>query len=144
VSRSVLSVVAMVGLIVSACAGGSVESSPSGTAPAAPSGDAGTASASPAAIPSLEGIPGTLLATLVADAAERTDTPADEIGAVSGAAVEWSDGSLDCPEPGMGYTQAIVHGYQIVLDAGGTELDYRVGAGDTFVLCQDGRPAPPS
>jgi hypothetical protein len=142
VSRLILASAAIVAFIVSACAGGAA--SPTTGLPTGDASVGGAASPSAAALPSFEGIPGALLATLVADAAERTGTPAEEITAVSGSAVEWSDGSLDCPDPGMGYTQAIVPGYQIVLDAGGTELDYRVGAGDAFVLCEDGRPAPGS
>ena len=140
-SRSSLAVVAAGLLSLSACAGGSGQaSSPAGSPDgSAPGGSAGAGS--PAPIPSLEGVPSDLLARLLADASERTGTPVGDISAVSGSAVEWSDGSLDCPEPGMGYTQAIVDGYQVLLDAGGTELDYRVGAGDTFVLCEDGQPA---
>ena len=141
-SRSILPGLAAMAMVVAGCAGGGASTEP---ASAPGSGDGGApVSASAFAAPSIEGIPGDLLATLVADASERTGTPVEEITAVSGTAVEWSDGSLDCPEPGTGYTQAIVPGFQVILDAGGTELDYRLGDGDTFVLCENGRPAPSS
>ena len=56
-------------------------------------------------------------------------------------AVTFSDGSLDCPEPGMSYTQALVDGYQVEIEAGDETLDYRVGAGGSFRLCEsDGPP----
>jgi hypothetical protein len=55
--------------------------------------------------------------------------------------VTFSDGSLDCPEPGMSYTQALVDGYQVEIEAGDETLDYRVGAGGSFRLCEsDGPP----
>ncbi len=33
----------------------------------------------------------------------------------------WSDGSLGCPQPGYGYTQAIVNGYKVVLALTGVQ-----------------------
>jgi hypothetical protein len=30
----------------------------------------------------------------------------------------WNDGSLGCPEPGMMYTQALVNGYWLIIEAG--------------------------
>ncbi len=58
-------------------------------------------------------------------------------------AVTWSDGSLGCPEPGMSYTQALVEGYWIVLDAGDQTLDYRASASGAFKLCPDSMGVPP-
>ena len=52
----------------------------------------------------------------------------------------WPDGSLGCPQPGQVYTQALVDGYHVVLDADGDELDYRVGSGGSFNLCENGLP----
>ena len=37
---------------------------------------------------------------------------------------EWTDSSLGNPEPGMFYTQALVPGFRLVLDSGGTEYTY--------------------
>ncbi|WP_418605475.1 hypothetical protein [Georgenia sp. SUBG003] len=47
----------------------------------------------------------------------------------------WNDGSLGCPEPGTVYTQALVDGYHVVLEAGGERYDYRVGGAADVRLC---------
>ena len=58
--------------------------------------------------------------------------------------VTWADGSLGCPEPGMMYTQALVRGYRIRVDAAGTPMTYHTGATSTFVLCPPERAQEPS
>lgn len=55
-------------------------------------------------------------------------------------AVTWSDGSLGCPEPGVGYTQALVDGYWVQLEVENSTLDYRVTDRGHIQLCE--RPAP--
>ena len=47
----------------------------------------------------------------------------------------WPSGALGCPEPGMLYTQALVPGYQVILDVGGKKLDYRAGESGAVRLC---------
>ncbi len=81
-------------------------------------------------------VPDDVLDPILAAAAERTGLAAAEITVVEAAQVTWPDGSLGCPEPGQAYTQALVDGYQVILDAGGEELDYRVGSGGSFRLCE--------
>ena len=49
----------------------------------------------------------------------------------------WSDGSLGCPEPGMMYTQALVDGYQVIVEANGTQLDYRGSGPGQFRVCEN-------
>lgn len=83
----------------------------------------------------------TILAGILADAAERTGVPEGAIEVVRADAVTWSDGSMDCPEPGMLYTQALVDGFHVIVDADGEELDYRAARGGSFLLCENGRPA---
>ena len=83
-------------------------------------------------------VPAEILAELVADAAQRTATEAGAVDVITAEAVTWNDGSLGCPEPGMFYTQALVDGYQVILQAGDKELDYRVGAGGGFRICEGG------
>jgi hypothetical protein len=85
-------------------------------------------------------VPGEIMANLLADAAERTGVDVDDIEVVQAEAVTWSDGSLGCPEPGMVYTQALVDGYHVIVEAGGEELDFRVTANGGFVLCEQDRP----
>ena len=83
-------------------------------------------------------VPQQILADLLADAADRSDTDAEAIEIVGAEAVTWNDGSLGCPEPGMSYTMALVDGYHVILRAGGEELDYRVTADGGFRLCENG------
>lgn len=85
-------------------------------------------------------VPDEILDAIRAAAAERTGVAADAIEVVSAEQVTWSDGSLGCPEPGQMYTQALVDGYKVVLDAGGEQLDYRIGSGGSFRLCEGGPP----
>lgn len=54
---------------------------------------------------------------------------------------QFPDTSLDCPSPGIMYTQVITPGYQFLLHYDGTVYDYRItDEGDSVVLC-DTRPA---
>jgi hypothetical protein len=66
----------------------------------------------------------------LADAAKRTGMKKAELKVISAEAVTWPDGSLGCPQPGMMYTQALVPGYRVRIQAGGDVLEYhasRVG-----------------
>ena len=83
-------------------------------------------------------VPADVLADLVTDAARRTNTEPDAVEVIQAEAVTWNDGSLGCPEPGMVYTQALVDGYQVILQAGDEELDYRVSAAGGFRICENG------
>lgn len=77
----------------------------------------------------------------IVDAAERTGVAASDIEVVEFAMVTWPDGAIGCPEPGMLYTQALVDGYRIVLDADGTLLTYHGATGADPFLCES--PADP-
>jgi hypothetical protein len=83
-------------------------------------------------------VPEEILDAITADAAERAATEPAAVEVVQAAAVTWNDGSLGCPEPGMLYTQALVDGYHVIVEAGGEELDYRVTADGGFRLCENG------
>jgi hypothetical protein len=87
-------------------------------------------------------IPDELLGQILAAAAEEAGVETDTIDVVRAEAVTWNDGSLGCPEPGMMYTQALVDGYHVVVDVGGTELDYRASTNGDHRLCEN--PGPPS
>ena len=52
----------------------------------------------------------TLVDQAVADLATRLKIDASSIVTVSAQAMEWPDGSLGCPQPGMLYTQVMVDG----------------------------------
>ncbi len=73
----------------------------------------------------------------IADAAERTGLAEDGIELEDLSMVTWSDGALGCPEPDVMYTQALVEGYRIVLDAGGQQLVYHGALGEDPFFCAD-------
>jgi hypothetical protein len=122
-------------IVVAACTassgvGGSDAGSPSVAAPApdpssqpAPSGDVS--------------LPPEITDPIVADAAARLGVDPSAVKIVSAHAETFSDGSLGCPEPGMLYTQAIVDGYQVVVEANGAQLDYRGSGPAQFRLCEN-------
>ena len=76
-----------------------------------------------------------MLEEIRADAARRASVPLDQVKVLSAEAVIWSDGALGCPEPGMMYTQALVPGYRIRVDAAGAPMTYHTRAMSVFVLC---------
>lgn len=82
----------------------------------------------------------------LADAALRTGLDPSAIAVLRSEEVEWSDGSLGCPEPGMYYTQALVPGWLVQLDAGGQVLEYHADrSGSRLVACdQPEAPLPPA
>ena len=100
-----------------------------------PGGSDDPPTASPPPVEGLDQPSANLLDPVVADAAERAGVDVAEVLVVSSTEVEWSDGSLGCPQPGMAYTQALVSGFQIIVQAGGRALDYRVRGPGDFKLC---------
>jgi len=70
-----------------------------------------------------------------ADLAKRLGVDAGQVTVVSSSEVTWSDGSLGCPEPGMYYTQALVEGSRIILEAAGKQYHYHSGGTRPPFLC---------
>jgi hypothetical protein len=70
-----------------------------------------------------------------ADLAKRLGVDAGQVTVVSSSEVTWSDGSLGCPEPGMHYTQALVQGSRIILEAAGKQYHYHSGGTRPPFLC---------
>jgi len=85
-------------------------------------------------------VPADILDNIIADASSRTGVDAGGIEVVQAEAITWTDGSLGCPEPGMLYTQALVDGYHVIVAAVDGEIDYRVGAGGGFRVCEGRQP----
>jgi hypothetical protein len=77
----------------------------------------------------------------IEDLAQRLGLDGDRISLVTVEAVEWSDASLGCPQPGMVYAQVIVPGFRVKLEAGGQEYTYHSDAGQLVVLCPEERPS---
>jgi hypothetical protein len=57
-----------------------------------------------------------LVAEAREDLAERLNITQVDITTKEIELITWNDASLGCPEPGKGYTQALVNGYRIVLE----------------------------
>ncbi len=91
---------------------------------------------SPTPAPIQGEVPADLLANIIADAAQRSGVDAAAIVVQQGEAVEWNDGSMGCPQPGVAYLQVIIPGYRVVLQAGDNNYDYRADTRGRFLLCQ--------
>jgi hypothetical protein len=87
--------------------------------------------------------PAEIIEAALDDAANRSTTARADIKVTSAEAVTWPDGSLGCPQPGMMYTQALVAGYRIVLQAGDLVLNYHSAARGKPVFCPAGRVTAP-
>jgi hypothetical protein len=85
-------------------------------------------------------VPQGILDAVLADAAARTGVPVADITVVEATSVTWPNGALGCPQPGMMYTEMIVPGYHVIVEAGGKQLDYRFGMNGTPSLCENPPP----
>jgi hypothetical protein len=126
-------VVGAAAIIVAACTAGSgaggsdgPSAAPGSAEPSSQSGGGGDVS-----------LPPSIIDPIVADAAARLGVDPSVVTIVSAHAETFSDGSLGCPQPGMMYTQALVDGYQVVVEANGTQLDYRGSGPGQFRLCEN-------
>lgn len=81
-------------------------------------------------------VPQELLDQIIADLSEKLGVKQSDIQVVQAQAVVWRDGSLGCPKPGRFYTQALVDGYKVVLEANNVTYDYHAGNRGNFFLCQ--------
>lgn len=72
--------------------------------------------------------------------ARRLGLAKHEIKLVREERVTWSNGSLGCPRKGMMYTQALVPGVLIVLEADGRQFEYHAAADREPFLCENPRP----
>ncbi|MGI9529814.1 MAG: hypothetical protein ACR2NG_08885 [Acidimicrobiia bacterium] len=70
------------------------------------------------------------------DLADRLGIDGSEIAVLSQVEMDWPDGSLGCPQPGMRYKQAIVNGTLTVLVVDGIEYRYHAGGGRAPFLCE--------
>jgi hypothetical protein len=88
-------------------------------------------------------VPQGILESVLKEAAALANVTREQLVILRAEPVIWNDGSLGCPEPGMMYTQALVNGYWVVIDAAGEKYDFRVGRGGSFRLCPAGQGHPP-
>ena len=80
-------------------------------------------------------VPQGILDPILKEAATLAKVDREQLVIARAESVVWKDGSLGCPEPGMMYTQALVNGYWVVIDAAGQRYDFRVASGGSFRLC---------
>ncbi|MGI8657981.1 MAG: hypothetical protein ACR2K4_04315 [Candidatus Limnocylindria bacterium] len=73
---------------------------------------------------------------MLEDLSRRFDRPITDPVVASAESVSWNDGSLGCPKPGQAYTQALVDGFQILVEVDGEQFDYRSAGGDSVRLCE--------
>jgi ABC-type glycerol-3-phosphate transport system substrate-binding protein len=70
-----------------------------------------------------------------ADLAQRNGVDLEAVSVVRARQVDWPDSALGCPEEGMAYTQAVVSGYQVILQVDGRVFDYHAGSDGEVFLC---------
>lgn len=115
-------------VVVAACTqsdSASGSSGPSGSS-ASPSGTNGGAS-----------LPAAIIDPIVADAAAGLGVDPSAVKVISAEARTYGDSSLGCPRPGEMYTQAVVDGYQVIVEVNGTQLDYRGSGPGRFRICEN-------
>jgi hypothetical protein len=71
------------------------------------------------------------------DLVQRLSIPTTQINLVEITEAEWSDSSLDCPQPGMEYLQVITPGYRILLEANGIQYEYHSNRDAYVVYCEN-------
>lgn len=86
--------------------------------------------------PILGEVPDAMQLAIKADLAEKLGADAGAINVVTARAVTWNDGSLGCARPDQVYTQALVPGYQVILEYEGNKYDYRAAETGYFFLCE--------
>jgi len=97
---------------------------------------AGFALAAAAAVAQVEAPPA-LLDKIRAELASEQGVAAGDVKVISAEAVNWPNGALGCPKPGRMYTQAIVPGYRIQLEAGGKRFTYNAAARGGYKRCDN-------
>jgi hypothetical protein len=142
-SKRILPATVLLALLAGCAASGgrpsessSATGSPAGSEPPAASEPPASDPASLAPPSAPDGLPDQAWAAIVADLQARLGDAAAAVTVVSAEQVTWPDGSLGCPKPGQMYTQALVDGYQVVVEVDGTRYDYRVGSGSDVRLCE--------
>jgi hypothetical protein len=74
------------------------------------------------------------------DLAQRLAISTNQISLVQATEVEWSDSSLDCPQPGMEYLQVITPGYRILLEVSGNQYEYHSNRDAYVIYCDNANP----
>jgi len=78
------------------------------------------------------------------DAARRTRLDVTQLRVTLAEAVTWPDGALGCPEKDRQYSQVLVSGYRIRIEAGAKMLEYHGSLRGQPFLCPEPRIQPPT
>lgn len=89
-------------------------------------------------------VPQQILSVFRDDLARRALVKPETITLVSATEQQWPDGSMGCAKPGEMYTQMIVPGYRVVLQAAGEKFAYHSDQRGNFVVCANGLALPPA
>src|SRR6478735_3450429 len=81
--------------------------------------------------------PAELLEKVRAELASEQGVSAADVKVISAESVNWPNGALGCPKPGRMYTQAIVPGYRILLEAGGKRFTYNASTRGGYKRCDN-------
>ena len=81
--------------------------------------------------------PAELLDKIRAALASEQGVSAADVKVISAEAVNWPNGALGCPKPGRMYTQAIVPGYRILLEADGKRFTYNASTRGGYKRCDN-------
>lgn len=82
-------------------------------------------------------LPASIIDPIVADAAAGLGVDPSALKIVAAEARTYGDSSLGCPRPGEMYTQAVVDGYQVIVEVNGTQIDYRGSEPGRFRICEE-------
>lgn len=116
--------------VLTGCTGGTMPEDTGRTLPTTTRGPVGPTATSPGTPTE---VPSARWAAIEADLLERGVDAEPDL--VSAEAITWPNSALGCPQPGQAYTQALIDGMRVVVDAGGETYDYRFGRSDTPRLC---------
>lgn len=125
---------AVLALVLAACGTSAPETGSGETTTTSPPP---TTSASSPTASSDDELPEVVISSIRSDAADRTGVDLDEVSVSSVIKQTFSDTSLGCPEEGKMYAQVLTPGFEVLVEAGGDELDYRVSGDDyAYRLCE--------
>ncbi|MEE8527237.1 MAG: hypothetical protein V3S70_01575 [Gammaproteobacteria bacterium] len=131
-----IAIAVCLGLFTGACA--SQETNVSGETGEPKSVEGHQLKVQPLSVPATSGyaaIPTEMLVAITNDLADELGVPAASIRVLQSQGVIFRDGSLGCPRPGEQYTQALVHGYRVLLTDGKSKYDYRADQQQRFFRC---------
>ena len=78
------------------------------------------------------------------DLATRIGVAEDAVKVREARSVQWGSGAMGCPKPGMNYTQAIVPGVRLLLEANETIYYYHGRTGRSLFFCPAERARAPA